>query len=236
MEYGTGTFTRRVNREDLMVIAKHLPLRSTWAIESTGFDGIRDSLKATYGISSRELSEAITKIEACRDMSRLIGIPVNIPGLTMPDLIMLNDFWKMAWNRDVLKIDLRENVDDCKAVPVQPVVVMQIIDTELQARKDPQASLACFRQWATAEKLAGLQALLDSGEFLFCEEHDKRYEKYLSDMTNELASSPAGFNEEVSEIWSRTIGSPGYPVRITDRLKSAGFREEAESLAVNLVS
>jgi len=232
-EYRTGTFTRRLNREDLMAIAEQLPLRQTWGMETSGFTEIKNSLKISFGIGSRELSEAITKIEACRDMARLIGISANVPGLSVADLNMLNDFWKMAWNRNVLERDER---DASAAVLVQPAVMTQITDIELQARKDPKASLASFRQWATVEKLAGLQALMDSGGFIFCEEHDRRYKECLAQMTEELAASPVGFDEEISEIWARTIGRPGYPDRITERLKRAGFSDEADSLSVNLVS
>lgn len=235
-EYRTGTFTRRLNREDLMSIAELLPPRQSWPEEAAGFIGIKATLKAAYGIGSRELSEAITKIAACRDMARLIGCAVDVPGLSADDLSWLNDCWKLAWKPDVLERELRENIDGGSSGPVLPVTMLQVINTELHARNDPRASLAAFRQWATMEKLAGLQALLDAGGFTFCEDHDRIYERYLKQMTEEFASSSAGFDEEVSDIWSRTLGRPSYPVRMAERLKGAGFRYEADRLIENILA
>lgn len=233
-EYRAGSFTRNLNREDLQAIAGRLPPRNLWGEPSAGFDGIRDAVKTEYRISSREFSAAISKIENCRDMARIIGMQVNIPGLSAGDLIALNDIWKLAWDRDALVDELREDISGVQDTPMVPVSLYQELLREQQVQQDTQSSLHHFMQWATAERLAGLQALLDAGDYFFCEEHDLRYEWYRTEMTEVFTASPDIRDEDIAEVWSRSVGRRSYPTRVIDKLIHAGFVQEAAELEVNL--
>lgn len=235
-EYSAGTFTNTLNREDLLAIARQLPARQSWADPAAGLDAIKLSIKAEYGIGSKELLAAIEKIGGCRDMARLIGLPVNIPGLSAGDLMVLNELWKREWNRDALASALREDIDGVSASPIRFETMQQTFEREQQVRKAVLSSLDDFTQWATEEKLAGLQALLDAGGYSWCEEHDRRFEWYRPQMADILSASPQQRDVELTDIWSRSIGRPTYPSFLIRILRGAGFSEEAALLEENLFS
>ncbi len=177
-EYRTGTFTKSLNREDLKAIAIKLPPHHLWSESSSGFDDVRLSIKSAYNIGSAELTEAIKKIRACRDMARQIEISVTIPGLSLGDMVALNDFWKLAWRRDALESELRDDIYGSEEARMQPVIMTEVIQEESQAKLNFAASVSNFQRWATEDKLAGLQALMEAGSYVFCEEHDRRFAFY----------------------------------------------------------
>jgi len=235
-EYSTGTFTKNLSRNDLQVIAGKLPLRQSWPQQSAGLPGIKKSIKAEYNIGSKELSEAFNKIQNCRDLARIIGMTVHIPGLSLTDLITLNNCWKLAWDRDALLEELRNDISGANASTVEPVNLKQALEHELQMMKDTRSSLDQFRQWATENRLAGLQALFEARSFLFCEEYDLHYEYYKKDVVMAFSASSQSRDEEIEAAWSRSIGRPNFPSRLINILKFAGFNHEAIELEKNIFS
>lgn len=235
-EYSTGCFTARLSRKDLEAIAGQLPPRALWADPATGLNDIKSSIKAEYNIGSKELTEALTKIQNSRDLARIIGMPVTIPGLAMADLITLNDFWKLAWDRDALSDELRNDISGITASQSVPVNMLLALKREQQVKKDAQSSLNHFRQWATEDRLAGLQALQDAGYYCFSEEHDSRYESYKKELTSVFSASPQSRMADITEIWSRSIGRRSYPSHIISKLKRTGFNHESDLLEQDLFS
>jgi hypothetical protein len=233
-EYSTLTYTKSLSRKDLEAIAGQLPPRASWADPSTGLNDIKSSIKAEYNIGSKELTEALSKIQNSRDLARIIGMPVTIPGLTMTDLITLNDFWKLAWDRDALSDELRNDISGTTALQRAPVTMQQTLNHEQQVKKDQQSSLNQFMQWATEDRLAGLQALLDAGVYRFGEEHDSRYESYKTELTSVFSASSQSRRADITDIWSRSIGRCAYPSRIISKLKYTGFNDESDLLEQNL--
>lgn len=73
-EYGQGTYTDKLSREDLRSVAEALPPRSTWK-ESTTFEGIRKGLMKTYGLSGRDFTRAVNVIEGHCELAAIIGAP-----------------------------------------------------------------------------------------------------------------------------------------------------------------
>jgi len=235
-EYSTGTYTTNLSREDLRAIADQLPQRALWADPSAGLDDIKSSIKSAYNIGSKELKTAIDMIQRTRDLARIIGLPVNIPGLFVTDLYTLNDFWKLAWDREALSAELRNDISGITATRIVPANLLQELERELQAEKDPQVSLSQFMEWATIDRLAGLQALLDAGEYVFGEEHDSRYEAYRKELTSVFSASDQIRRAEITEIWSHSIGQRFYPSHIIRKLKLTGFAHECAELEENLFS
>ncbi|EMM6517260.1 hypothetical protein RVV74_003967 [Enterobacter ludwigii] len=235
-EYSTGVFTKNLSRKDLHAIAVQLPPRHLWSDPAAGLDGIRETIKSEYNIGSKELTEALKKIENCRDLALIIGLPVTVPGLTMTDLITLNDVWKMAWDRDALKDELRNDISSVSDSPIKPVSLLEATKHEIKMMKDTKSSLTHFVQWSTAERLAGLQALMDARGYRFSEEHDSRYEYYKEELTAAFSGSPRALDAEISEIWSRSIGSRNFPSRLIDNLRLTGFTHESAGLEENLFS
>lgn len=77
-EYSTATYTKSLSRNDLEEIAKCLPTRETWANPTGTFDSVKHNVLSSYGISSREYSEALTLIQKHREFSSYLGIDNSI--------------------------------------------------------------------------------------------------------------------------------------------------------------
>ncbi|ECV2340829.1 hypothetical protein DTI15_23850, partial [Salmonella enterica subsp. enterica serovar Amager] len=235
-EYSTGVFTKNLSRKDLHAIAVQLPPRHSWSDPAAGLDDIIQTIKSENDIGSKELTEALNKIQDCRDLARIIGLPVTIPGLAMSDLLTLNDFWKVAWDRDALENELRNDISGVTDIPVVPVNLVEKMKHEIKMMRDTKSSFASFMQWATAERVAGLQALMDVRSFRFSEEHDRRYEYYKEELTAAFSGTAQAIDAELAEIWSQSIGRRNYPSRVIDSLKLAGFTHESAGLEEHLFS
>lgn len=235
-EYSTGVFTKNLSREDLHATAVQLPPRHSWSDPAAGLDDIIQTIKSENDIGSRELTEALNMIQGCRDLARIIGLPVTIPGLAMSDLLILNDFWKVAWDRDALEDELRNDISGVTDTPVVPVNLFEEMMHEMKMMRDTKSSLASFMQWATPERVAGLQALMEVRSFRFSEEHDRCYEYYKEELTAAFSDTAQAIEAELSEIWSQSIGGRNYPSRVIDNLKLAGFTHESAGLEEHLFS
>lgn len=69
-EYKLGTFTKKLNRNDIESISRKLPPLEEWQKEK--FDKIKSEIKEEYGISGRELSKAINIIKRHHQFSQNI--------------------------------------------------------------------------------------------------------------------------------------------------------------------
>ena len=70
-EYSLGTFTKKLNREDLLNISKILPNYKKW--ETTDFENTKAKIIDLYEISNSEFSRAINCIKNNRKFSANIG-------------------------------------------------------------------------------------------------------------------------------------------------------------------
>lgn len=86
LEYSTGSYTKKLSRNDLKKISSTLPTMSKWKDES--FNDVRNSIKEQYKISYKELSEAINIIISHHEFSLNI-IPENYLFKTNPDILKL---------------------------------------------------------------------------------------------------------------------------------------------------
>lgn len=233
-EYDTGSFTGHLSRKDLQDIAVRLPPRQAWSDPSAGFDSIKSAIKSEYNIGSKELSEAVNKILNSRDLARIIGIHPNVPGLSAADLNHLNELWKLAWDRDALADELHKDISGVTDSPIVPVNLLQELHSEVNVMRDTRTSIEQFILWATEERLAGLQALLDASLYRFSEEHDNHYELYKKEAVVAFSASSRLREGEITGIWSGSIGRRNYPSRIISKLKLSGFNQESADLEDNL--
>ena len=75
-----GSFTRKLNRNDLYEIAKSLPTVDQWTDPS--FTHIKDGIRERYGLGSRDFQKACDKIKSIRALSWRIGTVQPIEGLS----------------------------------------------------------------------------------------------------------------------------------------------------------
>jgi len=73
-EYGQGTYTDKLSREDLWAIAAALPPRDTWK-ESTTFAEVREDIMKVYSLSGRDFTRAVKVIEEHFELAATIGAP-----------------------------------------------------------------------------------------------------------------------------------------------------------------
>ncbi|EDU0614748.1 TPA: hypothetical protein N3A44_000310 [Salmonella enterica subsp. salamae serovar 53:z4,z24:-] len=231
-EYQTGTFTRRLSRNDLVNIAKRLPARSTWG--ESDFAEIKTAIKAEYEIGSKELTLACNLIQKTRDTARMIGIQVSIPGLSGDDFIQLNEIWKTGWDLSELESDLRDDIDGHREPRSAPVNMQESIQRERSAEKNLPHSLERFRQWGTPDKLAGLLTLLEAGMDCYCEIYDSRFARNQSYMMTVFDGTSEAYETQVLDIWRRSVGRKCYPALIIRKLRQAGFRQESSAVINNL--
>lgn len=103
-EYKVKTYTKKLNRKDIEVIAQSLPVFSEW--RNDYFDDIKNNLKIKFGIGSKELSKAINIIKNHFEFRRYIypdeyQLPLNKDKLI--DIIM-----EKHNQKDVNKFTLEE--------------------------------------------------------------------------------------------------------------------------------
>lgn len=79
-EYLLQTRTRNLSRRDIAEIAKRLPNRDLWNLDS--FDEIRRSIMNDYQISGNELARAIDRITAHQRFATEIGLEIRCVCLT----------------------------------------------------------------------------------------------------------------------------------------------------------
>lgn len=73
-EYGTGTFTKSLSREDIRNISCTLPQRNEWKEDS--FDVCKKAIKKKYSIGSKEFSDALNIIQKHRQFGENIGMEI----------------------------------------------------------------------------------------------------------------------------------------------------------------
>lgn len=66
-EYKTGTFTKKLSREDILNIAKALPNKCEWGTPI--FTEIKERIKEEYKLSNNEFSKAVDQIKIHREFS-----------------------------------------------------------------------------------------------------------------------------------------------------------------------
>ena len=79
-EYLTGSFTKKLNREQLVDIAKRLPARDQW--ETGEFSKAKSEVMSLYCLSSNDFQKACVVIQSRRGLASIIGVHIPIPEIS----------------------------------------------------------------------------------------------------------------------------------------------------------
>ncbi len=90
-EYKVKSYTANLSRADIDEISKRLPDKSEWTEDF--FGDIRNEIKSDYGISSRELSDAINIIKNVPEFSARIGMEQKFHDIPDEELYA---YWKLV--------------------------------------------------------------------------------------------------------------------------------------------
>ncbi len=91
-ERATGTYTNRCSRTDLLEIARLLPQRDTW--DSEAFDCQKTTIKSRYGLSNKQFSTALDRIQENREMRSILGMQSDLLHLTDADIVWVVEQWR----------------------------------------------------------------------------------------------------------------------------------------------
>ena len=119
-EYSWGTFTRKLSRDQLFEIARALPPRSAW--QSPDFAQAKAALKTKYGLSSNELCKALNLIQQRHELAALVGLKVELPGLSQRALKEFFDAWSTAHDLDAIKNPRAGELVEAEAMDVDRVL------------------------------------------------------------------------------------------------------------------
>ncbi|MBN3756054.1 hypothetical protein G3N95_24140 [Paraburkholderia sp. Tr-20389] len=88
VEYSMGSFTSKLNRDQLVEIAKLLPPRDQWG--SPSFDEARTNIRSSYQLLSRDFQKACDIIQEKRALARFIGKSIPIDALKRDTFVRLH--------------------------------------------------------------------------------------------------------------------------------------------------
>lgn len=91
-ERATGTFTNRCSRTDLLEIARLMPRRDSR--NSQAFDDQKTIVKARYGLSNKQFSIALDRIQESREMRSVLGVESDLQYLTDDEIVFVVEQWR----------------------------------------------------------------------------------------------------------------------------------------------
>ncbi len=183
-EYSFCTFTNRLSRKNIFDVASKLPIRKQWSDAS--FDEVRASIKKQFNIGSKELSDSIKIIEKHYELAPIIGISIELLGVSELDIAQFIDLWFRLHD---LSSDTEPVNVEVKAWCVEEMVSSITRSTEI-----------CNSVWEeigaklTPEMLAGFSAL-----FYFARDLDFS-ERYILIYGNQLRGEQVIFDDSTDSL------------------------------------
>ncbi|MFL0805705.1 MAG: hypothetical protein K6L60_00300 [Oceanobacter sp.] len=184
------SYTKEFSRADLYQIARMLPNKSTWSGEE--FASIKESLRVKYGVSGRKLSRGIKLIEKHYQFAPLIGLQVDLLGLSEQALV------------NILKVFLTEHPEH--RIPISERVISvkgsnNISLEELLSAAESRFSIEKYcKHAATVELVSGITAL-------FYLAYDGMYsEDYINRYNIEFYELSHASREEIVSSMSHVVG------------------------------
>lgn len=194
-EYSYKSFTKHLSRNRLNILAKRLPGRITWLNGS--FASVKEEIKHSFDISSRELSSAIKIIENHYEFAPFIGLLPPIKGVTEKEIIQFFNEWSKLneIQPDSISFDSPglDYFDELGSESWRKGVL-----SRQQTKKEIWETISSV---LTTEMLAGLTTLFYFGDNLnFSEEYDAMYEYQLECSRVAFASSEREVEQEFMHI------------------------------------
>lgn len=190
-EYSLGSFTNKLSRCQLFILADELPPISSWICDE--FVEIKNSIREKFSLSSNDLSKAIDLIKSNYELSFKINKLLPLKGVDEYILIWFLDFW-MQINPEILS--RQYNVESFELNSSDILVGSSgFLESLTRDSKIKGKFKKNLNGYLTAESLAGLKAL-----FYFA--HDKMFsETYVSLYKRELEESKSNIEDGIGAVW-----------------------------------
>ncbi|KJG19288.1 hypothetical protein UB37_19060 [Photobacterium iliopiscarium] len=174
IEYEQDSFIPRLSRVQLFQLALDLPDYSDWHEEK--FNETKIELKKKYGLSSNLLSNAINIIKNHYELAPMIGLRVELLGISKEELIKFLTYWHQ-YHEDAKEKTLAGPTVTSSASIDLFGYIERTSNQRVEICKDASS-------WITGDKLAGLKAL-----FYFARDFGFS-ERYIVQYDRECASLP----------------------------------------------
>lgn len=194
MEYEYKSFTKHLSRVQLFKMANELPTIDEW--QKDYFVTTKQSLKESFGISSRELSQAINIIKENYELAPLIGITIDLHGIDRDDLFSLFTHW-LSLHEDAKE----KTLAGATISSSESLNVFEHIFRSSKIKSDIWEDVSRF---LTDEKLAGFQALFYFARDLnFSEQYTNTYEQLLLE-AKAVQGQPQYFKQSFMHLLDKT--------------------------------
>lgn len=169
-EYSLGTFTKKLSRQQLFLLADELPNYSLWREKK--FKEIKITVQKQFSLSGNELARAIDLIRSNYELSFKIGDRLPLKGLDEKTIFWFLELW-VQLNLEAIK---RQHNPDLFGLDIDSVFQSQIREEEIK-----DSFLKKSRSYLTVERLAGLNAIFHFAEDIkFSERYIRIYERELN--------------------------------------------------------
>lgn len=176
-----GSYTNRCSRADLLAIARILPRRDLW--NSDVFDQQKAVVKERYGLSNKQFSIALDRIQENREMRSALGIESDLLHLTDDDIVSVVEQWR--------RLHPERNRDDDDPG-------LDYFDTSrFEAMKE---NAAIREEVVTAIEARLSKEALAELEAMFYLERDRIFAEYLESMIARVLREHAAANDTKAEI------------------------------------
>jgi hypothetical protein len=165
-ERGTGLFTKRCSRRDLVTIAQLIPRRDSW--RSALFDQQKSVVKSRFKLSNREFSDALNAIQTSRETKAIIGLETELLHLSDDDIVWFAEQWRRVHpaSEEVSRIWGPGDFDEAffEAMAARDAIRNEVI-SEIEKR-------------ITGDKLAEIEAIYYLGrDGIYSEHYEKRIDQ-----------------------------------------------------------
>jgi hypothetical protein len=176
-ERKTGTFTNRCSRTDLLEIARLMPRRHSW--NSQAFDDQKDVVKARYGLSNKQFSVALDRIQDSRQLRSVLGMESDLRHLADDDIVFVVEQWRGLH-------PVREQGDGGLGLDYFDTKRFEGMKEEAAKR---QGVVKAIEARLSPEALAELEAMFyGERDHIFAEHHEAMIARIL--MEHEAAKNP----------------------------------------------
>ncbi|MBY6033065.1 hypothetical protein KUV59_07795 [Marinobacter daepoensis] len=196
LEYEQGTYTRKMSRHQIYLLAKELPPRSSWGDESFKF--VKDRAKDHFGLSSNDFSRAARKIESHFELAVLIDKNPLLEDLDFNQVDAFFDAWASVHDLSKLRAPTNEP-------QIHDLNFENVIKELYEGDEKISKALDSISSSVTAEAVGELRALFYFARDLDYSEH---YLEMASREKRELGSlrdaEPGRYNELLCKLIYKT--------------------------------
>mgnify|MGYP001106147082 CR=1 FL=1 len=180
-ERAAGSYTNRCSRTDLLAIARILPRHDLWNTDI--FDQQKAVVKERYGLSNKQFSIALDRIQENREMRSALGMTSDLLHLTDDDIISVIEQWRRLH-------PVRDHDEDDLGLDYFDTSRFEAMKESAAVRKDVVTAIEAR---LSNEALAELEAM-------FYLERDRIFAEYHESMIARVLREHAATNDTKAEI------------------------------------